>query len=79
MKNLLRSARDVSLGTLASRVLGLVRDIVCAAYFSNGPRDLFYLAFIVPNLLRRILGEGALASSFIRNIASLRALSINVS
>ena len=65
MKDLLRSARDVSLGTLASRVLGLVRDIVCAAYFSAGHLDLFYLAFIVPNLLRRILGEGALASSFI--------------
>lgn len=72
MKDLLRSARDVSLGTLVSRVVGLVRDIVCAAYFSAGHLDVFYLAFIVPNLLRRILGEGALASSFIPVFAEIK-------
>lgn len=72
MKDILRSARDVSLGTLASRVLGLVRDIVCAAYFSACALDAFYLAFIVPNLLRRILGEGALASSFIPVFAEIK-------
>ena len=57
-----------SLGTLASRVLGLVRDMATAALLGlgeGGVMDAFVVAFRVPNLLRRIFGEGALAASFL--------------
>ncbi len=57
-----------SLGTLASRVLGLVRDMATAALLGLGEgtvMDAFVIAFRVPNLLRRIFGEGALAASFL--------------
>ena len=57
-----------SLGTLASRVLGLVRDMATAALLGlgeGGVMDAFVVAFRVPNLLRRIFGEGALATSFL--------------
>ena len=64
-------ARDfwaTSLGTLASRVLGLVRDMATAALLGlgeGGVMDALVVAFRVPNLLRRIFGEGALAASFL--------------
>ena len=57
-----------SLGTLASRALGLVRDMATAALLGlgqGGVMDAFVVAFRVPNLLRRTFGEGALAASFI--------------
>lgn len=57
-----------SLGTLASRVLGLVRDMATAALLGlgeGGVMDALVIAFRVPNLLRRIFGEGALAASFL--------------
>lgn len=66
-----RLARDfwtTSLGTLASRVLGLVRDMATAALLGlgeGGVMDALVVAFRVPNLLRRIFGEGALAASFL--------------
>lgn len=57
-----------SLGTLASRVLGLIRDMATAALLGlgeGGVMDAFVIAFRIPNLLRRIFGEGALAASFL--------------
>jgi len=52
--------------TLASRVLGLVRDMLCAATFGTGMVwDAFSFAFRVPNLLRRLFGEGALSAAFV--------------
>ena len=57
-----------SLGTLASRVLGLVRDMATAALLGlgeGGVMDALVVAFRIPNLLRRIFGEGALAASFL--------------
>jgi putative peptidoglycan lipid II flippase len=61
-----RNLRTVSLGTLLSRVLGLLRDLGLAAYFGNGPLlDAFTVAFRVPNLARTLLGEGALATAFL--------------
>jgi len=57
-----------SLGTLASRVLGLVRDIATAGLLGMGEgsvMDALVLAFRLPNLLRRLFGEGALAASFL--------------
>jgi putative peptidoglycan lipid II flippase len=57
-----------SLGTLASRVLGLVRDMATAALLglgTGGVMDALVIAFRLPNLLRRLFGEGALAVSFL--------------
>ena len=58
--NLLRAASTISLFTLASRVTGLARDVVVAAAFGAGASlDAFNVAFRIPNLLRRLFGEGA--------------------
>ncbi|MFH1238795.1 MAG: murein biosynthesis integral membrane protein MurJ, partial [bacterium] len=60
------AVKNVSLATLVSRILGYLRDMVTAAAFGNGMvADAFYVAFRIPNLLRNLLGEGALSSSFI--------------
>jgi putative peptidoglycan lipid II flippase len=62
----LRSATVVSASTLVSRILGMVRDIICASLLGAGPVwDAFVVAWRIPNLFRRLLGEGALSSAFI--------------
>ena len=56
----------IGLATLTSRVLGYVRDMVVAHTFGAGPvTDAFLVAFRIPNLLRRLLGEGALSTAVI--------------
>ena len=56
----------IGLATLTSRVLGYVRDMVVAQAFGAGPvTDAFLVAFRIPNLLRRLLGEGALSTAVI--------------
>jgi putative peptidoglycan lipid II flippase len=55
----------VGLGTLASRVLGLGRDVALAAIFGRGETDAFFVAFTIPNALRQLLGEGAVASAVV--------------
>ena len=56
----------VSLSTVGSRVLGLVRDIlIFAALGASAWNDAFILAFTLPNLFRRLLGEGALTSAMV--------------
>jgi putative peptidoglycan lipid II flippase len=58
--------RTVSLLTVASRVLGLVRDVAMASVFGNGPlMDAFSVAFRVPGLARGMFGEGALTAAFL--------------
>jgi putative peptidoglycan lipid II flippase len=65
-------ARVVAGLTLVSRVLGLVRDMVCSRVFGVGPVwSSFALAFLIPNLFRRLFGEGALSAAFIPSYASL--------
>ncbi len=59
------------LGTLASRILGLIRDRMTAQYFSPEVRDAFVVAFRLPNMFRRILGEGALSVSMIPVLVDL--------
>lgn len=62
----LKSAGIISLSTLASRILGLVRDIALASTFGAGMiLDAFVLAFTIPNLFRRFFGEGALSAAFL--------------
>lgn len=60
------SARTVAFFTTVSRCLGLVRDVVCAFFFgAGGLWSAFSIAFMVPNLARRLFGEGALSAAFI--------------
>ena len=68
-----RSASLVSVATLCSRVLGLVREAVFAALFAAGAvADAFTFAFRIPNLLRDFFAEGALASAFVPTLADAR-------
>ncbi|MCZ6652841.1 MAG: murein biosynthesis integral membrane protein MurJ, partial [Planctomycetota bacterium] len=61
-----RSAGLLSFLTLISRVLGLVREGVCAYFFGAGELwGDFSIAFRIPNLSRRLFGEGALSAAFI--------------
>lgn len=60
-----RRAGLVATGTLASRVLGFVRDASIAASFGLGATDAFWLAFTIPNALRVLLAEGAVSGAFV--------------
>ena len=72
--NLFRAASTVSLWTLLSRVTGLVRDVVVSSAFGAGAAfDAFNVAFRIPNLLRRLFGEGAFAQAFVPALARTRA------
>jgi putative peptidoglycan lipid II flippase len=65
-------ARLVSLITLISRVFGLGRDWALAFAFGfTGVLDAFVIAFMIPNLTRRLFGEGALAAAFVPHYATL--------
>lgn len=65
-------AAVVALGTLASRVLGLGRDLVLAAAFSRAATDAFLIAFQIPNLLRQLLAEGAVQTAVLPVLAKTR-------
>lgn len=64
-KKVLKSAFLMASGTLTSRILGLFRDIALGALFDRAVTDAWTAAFRVPNLFRRLFGEGSLAVSFI--------------
>jgi putative peptidoglycan lipid II flippase len=64
--NLLKTLATVSSMTLLSRVLGFVRDFVIARTFGAGMlTDAFFVAFKLPNLLRRLFAEGAFSQAFV--------------
>ena len=66
MSRLFRSGMVISVMTLMSRILGLVRDAVYANYFVMGSAmDAFLVAFRIPNLMRRLSAEGAFSLAFI--------------
>ena len=66
MSQMLKSSGAMGAATLMSRILGLVREIVYARFMGDGwVAGAFMLAFMVPNLFRRLLGEGALTAAFI--------------
>jgi putative peptidoglycan lipid II flippase len=71
--NLLRALATVSGMTLISRVLGFVRDAVIAGMFGAGAAtDAFFVAFRIPNLLRRLFAEGAFSQAFVPVLAQYR-------
>ncbi len=59
------AAFAMSAGTMLSRVLGFIRDAVLVGIFDRTVTDAFVVGFRLPNLFRRLLGEGALSVSFI--------------
>ncbi len=64
--NLLKALATVSSMTLLSRILGFVRDFVIARIFGAGMMtDAFFVAFKLPNLLRRLFAEGAFSQAFV--------------
>ena len=63
---MLRGFFTNSAGTLVSRVLGFVRDLLTASVLGAGIySDLFFVAFKLPNLFRRLFGEGAFTQAFL--------------
>lgn len=65
-RSFVANARIIGAITFVSRVLGLVREMIVAKYFGPGPIvDAFKYAFVLPNLFRKLLGEGALSAAFI--------------
>ncbi len=63
--SLSKFAAIFALGTMLSRVLGLVRDVLINVIIPVGPREAFLVAFRLPNMLRDIVGEGAANAAFI--------------
>jgi len=71
--NLLKSLAAVSSMTMLSRVLGFVRDAIVARVFGAGmATDAFFVAFKLPNLLRRIFAEGAFSQAFVPILAEYK-------
>lgn len=86
---LFRSTAIVSIMTMLSRILGLVRDVVLMGVFgAGGLMDAFLVAFKIPNFLRRLFAEGAFSQAFVpvlseykekRSLDDVRLLIANVS
>jgi putative peptidoglycan lipid II flippase len=72
--SLFKSASLVSVLTLASRITGLVRELLMASTFgASALTDAFNVAFRIPNLLRRLFAEGAFSQAFVPVLAGARA------
>jgi len=72
--NLFKAASTVSLLTLASRITGLLRELLIAATFgASALTDAFNVAFRIPNLFRRLFAEGAFSQAFVPVLAATRA------
>jgi putative peptidoglycan lipid II flippase len=71
--NLLRALATVGSMTFLSRILGFVRDAVIARLFGAGlATDAFFVAFRIPNLLRRLFAEGAFSQAFVPILAEYK-------
>ncbi len=72
--SLFKSASTVSLLTLVSRITGLMRELLMASTFgASAMTDAFNVAFRIPNLFRRLFGEGAFSQAFVPVLATSRA------
>ena len=71
--NLLKALATVSSMTFISRILGFIRDLVIARAFGAGfATDAFFVAFKLPNLLRRLFAEGAFSQAFVPILAEYK-------
>ena len=72
--SIFRNAAVISGMTLLSRITGLIRDILIARVFGvSGDTDAYYVAFRLPNLLRRLFAEGAFQQAFVPMLADVRS------
>src|SRR5690606_5222735 len=72
-KRLFLSSAVTSAATFLSRILGLVRDVVFAALFGDSAAaDSFFVAFKIPNFLRRLFAEGAFSQAFVPVLSAYR-------
>ena len=71
---MIRSVLTVGGWTMASRILGFARDMLIAAMLGAGPiADAFFVALKLPNLFRRLFGEGAFNAAFVPAFSGLLA------
>lgn len=71
--SLLKSALTVSGLTLVSRITGVIRDMLIARFFgASAETDAFYVAFRLPNMLRRLFAEGAFQQAFVPMLADVK-------
>jgi putative peptidoglycan lipid II flippase len=70
---MLRSAASVGIATTTSRIFGYVRDTMTAVTFGASPAaDAFFVAFRIPNFLRRLFAEGAFSQAFVPVLSEYR-------
>ena len=70
----LKSGITITAMTFFSRILGLIRDVIIARLFgASAGSDVFFIAFKIPNLLRRLFAEGAFSQAFIPILADSKA------
>jgi len=71
---LLKSTATVGAATIISRILGFVRDVVLAKMFgASGETDAFFLAFRIPNFMRRLFAEGSFSLAFVPVLSEYKA------
>src|SRR5210317_1390601 len=71
---LLKSTATVGSATMLSRILGFVRDVVLAKMFgASGETDAFFLAFKIPNFMRRLFAEGSFSLAFVPVLSEYKA------
>src|SRR6058998_3533235 len=71
--SLLKTLATVSSMTFVSRILGFIRDVLIARLFGAGlATDAFFVAFRIPNLLRRLFAEGAFSQAFVPVLSEYR-------
>ncbi len=72
-KSLLKSIASVGSMTMLSRILGFIRDIIIARLFGAGiAADAFFVAFKIPNFMRRLFAEGAFSLAFVPVLAEYK-------
>lgn len=71
---LLKSTATVGSATVLSRILGFIRDVVLAKIFgASGDTDAFFLAFKIPNFMRRLFAEGSFSLAFVPVLSEYKA------
>ncbi len=71
---LLKSTATVGSATMLSRILGFIRDVVLARMFgASGETDAFFLAFRIPNFMRRLFAEGSFSLAFVPVLSEYKA------
>ena len=76
---LLKSTATVGSATILSRILGFLRDVVLARLFgASGETDAFFLAFKIPNFMRRLFAEGSFSLAFVPVLSTVVRLIVSL-